>query len=234
MNKSIKIISFDLDNTLWDVDPVIHHAEKAMFNYVQNHYPELLKTFNRDKFWQLRKAIVEQQPELAHRLSQLRVEVLKHAFLETQRNEKDAENAALDCFSVFFSARHDVELYHSVEENLSKLHQHYKIVALSNGNTDIRRIGLDKYFSAAFTAEMIGYAKPHQNAFNIILERNQINPEEMVHVGDHHIDDISGAQAIGIKTIWFNNKENDWPLEDIQPDAEVKHWDEFPHIISQL
>ena len=37
---TIRLVTFDLDNTLWDVDTVIHRAEKETRNWIQPRVPE--------------------------------------------------------------------------------------------------------------------------------------------------------------------------------------------------
>jgi FMN phosphatase YigB (HAD superfamily) len=37
----IKLLTFDLDNTLWSVDPIIARAENAMMEWIYKNQPEL-------------------------------------------------------------------------------------------------------------------------------------------------------------------------------------------------
>ena len=37
----VRALCFDLDNTLWDVWPVIRRAEQAMYGYLVQRYPKI-------------------------------------------------------------------------------------------------------------------------------------------------------------------------------------------------
>ena len=41
VNKPIKAITFDLDGTLWDLEPVIAEADRKLHEWFALHYPEM-------------------------------------------------------------------------------------------------------------------------------------------------------------------------------------------------
>jgi putative hydrolase of the HAD superfamily len=51
-----------------------------------------------------------------------------------------------------------------------------------------------------------------------------------VHVGDHALDDIAGAQQAGMRAIWFNPKRVAWP-HDYHPDAQIHSLAELPKLL---
>ena len=76
--------------------------------------------------------------------------------------------------------------------------------SLTNGNADFRRLGLDRFFAFGFCAADVGASKPHTAMFEQALAKAGVAPHEAVHVGDHAVDDIQGAQAAGMATVWVN------------------------------
>ena len=68
----IDVITFDLDNTLWDVDEVIRNAERVTRQWFDARIPELYATLKQEDFMAIRQRIVVDRPELAHDLSRIR------------------------------------------------------------------------------------------------------------------------------------------------------------------
>lgn len=85
------------------------------------------------------------------------------------------------------------------------------LALLSNGGTEMQRAklanaGLTKFFESdrILISEEIGCAKPDPEAFRILAERLDIDPGEILYVGDHPEKDIAGAAACGLRTCWIN------------------------------
>jgi len=58
----IKLLSFDLDNTLWSVDPIIIRAENAMMEWLYDNYPELRFRISLVQFEQYKNRIANENP----------------------------------------------------------------------------------------------------------------------------------------------------------------------------
>jgi putative hydrolase of the HAD superfamily len=69
----------------------------------------------------------------------------------------------------------------------------------------------------------LGHVKPHPAAFQAVLEALGVSPAEAVFVGDRPVDDIAGASAAGMRTVWLPNGR----LADlaVEPDAVVRELD---------
>jgi putative hydrolase of the HAD superfamily len=77
-------------------------------------------------------------------------------------------------------------------------------------------------------------SKPHRAHFDMAIRQSgKINFTEMLHIGDHQVNDISAAYQLGIKTLWFNNKNAQW-AQDFRKPAEFSNWQELPVIIKNL
>jgi len=77
---------------------------------------------------------------------------------------------------------------------------------------DYNKIGITNII----TSEDTLYYKPNENMFKIAMERNNLNADEVIHIGDSINNDILGANNVNIKSIWLNrsgrqNKTNAIP-----------------------
>lgn len=230
---SFKLITFDLDDTLWDMRPVLVRAEKRVKEWSKSRCPELYQRHSIEDLMALRHSVLADHPELKHQISQIRIEVIRRALVACGYSHNAAEQLSREGFEVFIEARHEVELFNETEDCLRALAGQYTLGVLTNGNADIHRIGLGHFFSFAFSAEQLNSAKPAPDMFKAALDAGNALPHEMIHVGDHIDHDISGAQNIGAATIWINAKAEVWPGKK-QPDAQVRHIGEVPAAVSEL
>ncbi len=65
------------------------------------------------------------------------------------------------------------------------------------------RDDLDDLIDAAVYTSEIPVAKPHADAFTLVLSRLGVAPAETVFVGDRLWDDVDGAQRAGMRAIWI-------------------------------
>lgn len=206
----IKLITFDLDNTLWDADPVLVHAEKVLLAWLENNCPALAPRFNGDAVRAFKADIALEHPQLMHQVSALRLEVLRRALVDAGYDLDSANRYAKHGFEVFHAARQKVTLFDEAEALLEALSARYQLAALTNGNADVSIIGLDRFFDFAVTADDIGLQKPHPDMFEAALEKACVEPHEAIHIGDHQEQDIIGAHRAGYHTIWVNFDGAPW------------------------
>ena len=124
-----------------------------------------------------------------------------------------AASAADDAFEVFHEARNEVVFFPGALELLSSLADTYLLGALSNGNADLKKIGIDDLFAFHHSAESVGRRKPAPDMFLAALKSAQTNPDRALHVGDHPLEDIHAARETGLHAIWANLLDTQWPSE---------------------
>lgn len=228
---SIRLITFDLDDTLWDVGPVIHSAETRLRDWLSLNAPRLGE-IPIESLGVIRSRLVESEPGLKHRISELRRRILFHALHEAGYPQGEAGDIADKAFEVFLEARHAIDLFPDVHPTLEHLADRFILGVLTNGNADVRRLGLADYFQFALCAEELGVGKPDPRPFKEALERAGVSSEHAVHIGDHPDDDILGAQRAGVRAIWFNPGGNVWTREG-KPDAEVRSLAQIPELLAR-
>ena len=216
MLSDIRAIAFDLDNTLWDVEPVLERAEQCLAAWLQEHCPRL--ALSREQMRAAREQLARREPHNAHDLSYLRVATLTAYAREHGYDER----VALDAFEVFLAARNVVEIFPDVAPALSRLRQRYALASLSNGNADLARIGLDHIFNVSLNARQIGAAKPHPRCFERLAGELALDPAAIAYVGDDPQLDVAAARAAGLRTVWMNRRALPWPAELPPADLTVR------------
>ncbi|UQS90537.1 HAD-IA family hydrolase [Pseudomonas chlororaphis subsp. piscium] len=228
---TIKLITFDLDDTLWDTAPVIVSAEAVLRQWLTDHAPQL-GGVPVEHLWAIRERVLNNEPGLKYRISALRRRVLFHALEEAGYDQGQANALADQSFEVFLHARHQLDIFPEVQPTLEALANHFALGVVTNGNADVRRLGLADYFKFALCAEDIGIAKPDSRLFHEALQRGEATPDTAVHIGDHPGDDIAGAQQAGLRAIWFNPAGKVWEAERL-PDAEIRSLTELPKLLAR-
>ena len=229
----IELVTFDLDNTLWETDSVIQRAELASREWMTRHVPEFGERFDTASLWALRTEVIERQPDIAHDVSRMRLAVLRQAVTLCGCPEAEADRLATGAFDEFLRLRHEIAYYEGALATLAVLAERYMLGALTNGNADFARLGLDRYFSFGFTAADVGASKPDPAMFQAALAHTGVPAAATVHVGDQPVDDIQGARAVGMHTIWVNFGGSP-EATDVGASAEVRRLDQLPGTIAEL
>ncbi|MCE6985118.1 HAD family hydrolase, partial [Pseudomonas frederiksbergensis] len=72
--------------------------------------------------------------------------VLFRALEEVGYSENKARELANEGFEVFLHARHQIDIFPEVQPVLEILRHSYTLGVVTNGNADVRRLGLADYF----------------------------------------------------------------------------------------
>jgi FMN hydrolase / 5-amino-6-(5-phospho-D-ribitylamino)uracil phosphatase len=204
---NVRAIAFDLDNTLWAVEPVLVRAEARVYAWLQKHCPRITANLSIEDMRRAREALARREPHQAHDFTYLRTAALAgHA-----REHGYEEALAARAFEVFLAARCEVELYADVLAGLERLRSRFALATLSNGNADLERIGLAHWFSLSLNARQVGAAKPARLCFERLAEGLGVAPATLLYVGDDPYLDVEAARAAGLGTVWINRGGHGWP-----------------------
>jgi FMN hydrolase / 5-amino-6-(5-phospho-D-ribitylamino)uracil phosphatase len=111
---------------------------------------------------------------------------------------------------------------------LLRLKNSVLIGSISNGNADLRAVGLSHHFKVSVAAHQLGVAKPDAAIFLAACAELGVAPEDAVYVGDDVLLDVQGAQRAGLRAVWMNRTGSTRHLEhDVVPDAIVRDFDEL-------
>lgn len=205
---SVRVISFDLDDTLWNSDQVILHAEGVMQEWMATHTPLVNTQLSPDELRTKKFQFIKDHPHLYNRISLARQLFLQSLFADL--GYQQANKLAQDCFQAFYHARQQVSLFDDVLETLRELKKQYQIIAMTNGNADVNLTPLKGMFELALVAETFERPKPHDDMFKHVLEVFDVQAEQVLHVGDHPEHDMLGAFEMGMHTCWLKDGSRDW------------------------
>ena len=201
--RPFKAISFDLDDTLYDNNPVIEKAEVDFLTYLTTSYSQLEQLDERK--WHLYKSIiVKEKPELKHDVTLWRKEILKRIMVVYGMPVVNAIKYSEIALKEFIRLRSNLTVPVKSIKLLNTLAAHYPVVGITNGNVDTQQIGLDDKFSFILSAGNGLKSKPHVDLFQQAALQLDIKIEEILHVGDHLITDVYGAQNNNAQAVWFN------------------------------
>lgn len=218
MFESIRVIAFDLDDTLWPCMPTIQRAEKAVYDWLSEHYPRITTYHSERSLFEYRRSFMGRHEHYRIDLSLMRREMFAQL---AQEFEYDASELVERSFELFIELRHDVEFYDDVFPVLQRLQGRYRMGSISNGNASAGRTPLVDYFEHWVNAADVMARKPDQRIFHEFCERMRIAPEQCLYVGDDPQYDVAGAQQAGLPAVWVNRGGIAWPRELPSAQAEV-------------
>jgi FMN hydrolase / 5-amino-6-(5-phospho-D-ribitylamino)uracil phosphatase len=217
------VLSFDLDDTLWAVAPVMIRAEGAMLAWLQENHPVVMQSHSRESLRLLRSSIAERFPERSHDMTFLRQRALQEMF----RDSRDPQAFAEQAFEIFYAARNNVKLYDEVDSALRRLRSRYRLFALSNGNADLQRCGIAHYFEGHVTAISAGAAKPDARIFSQLCAAAEVPAAQVMHIGDDPHADVVGAVQAGMQAAWLNRDAKTWPAQYAPPPRTISTLEEI-------
>lgn len=94
----------------------------------------------------------------------------------------------------------------------------------------IKALAIEHYFDVILVSEWAGMKKPDPQLFLNAIEKLNVLPHECVFIGDHPVNDVEGAQHVGMKGIWKKDKQ--W--QHVQADAIVEDLLEIPIFIDSF
>jgi HAD superfamily hydrolase (TIGR01509 family) len=126
-------------------------------------------------------------------------------------------------------------LYPKTRSVMEHLHMKYKMAIVSNGLAEYTWPTLEindiaDFFCVKVISEEVGFEKPDQRIFQIALDKLEVEPYEVVMVGNMLYEDIFGAYNAGIRSIWINRNEPQ-RVSDVVPDFELKDIGDIINIV---
>lgn len=225
----IRTITLDLDDTLWEIHPVIRRAEERLYAWLGENYPRITERFEPADMREIRSRVVQQHADKTHDLTFLRHTVL----MEVATAAGYGDFLVDEAFAVFDEVRNDVDMFPEARPALLALRQRFTLIAVTNGNADLDKIGISDLFDGHVNAAMVGAAKPERPIFDAAVDVGGASANETLHVGDHPFYDVHGAREAGLRTVWVNRNGDEWPGEYEAPDVEVQHIGELIEIVGR-
>ncbi|MEA3318428.1 MAG: HAD family hydrolase [Bacillota bacterium] len=204
----MKAIIFDLDETL------ISHR-RQIENFIDYQYNYFYKTLKNIPFEEWKQKFIDLDNN-----GYVTKDIVYRSLVDTYNLEISHEQLYehfLNNFHYYISPLQGAnELLFTIRD------RNLKLGLLTNGGRIIQenKIKMLKYeniFYEIVISESVGYEKPDPKIFNIMLEKLDVEAKDCLFVGDHAINDIKGAKALGFRTIWMS-QDRDWEIETYCPD----------------
>ncbi|AWG27428.1 HAD family hydrolase [Burkholderia cenocepacia] len=195
----VSALSFDLDDTLWPFGPSVVRAEATLRTWLIEHAPNTASVLpTQQALSALREEYERLRPDLASDYRAMRIGSIR---LALQRANEDA-SLTDRAYDVFYAARNRVEFYEDALPALAWLSARFPLIAVTNGNADLRLTGGDEFFRTTLSARAFGFAKPEPEIFHAAADALDVRPAELLHVGDDFHLDIVGALNAGLQAAW--------------------------------
>ncbi|KXS34317.1 MAG: putative phosphohydrolase, HAD superfamily protein [Idiomarina sp. T82-3] len=197
-----KVISFDLDDTLYDNVPIIKRTEERTHSLITERVPKT-REWDIEHWRQRRLDLMRRDDALADNMTALRRATLLQGFRELEID--DADTVTDEIMDAFLAFRSDFSVSEQVHDLLDQLASRYSLVAVSNGNADVKRVGIGHYFKLALQPTHDFRGKPNTDMFEYVKQAMNCAPEAILHVGDSPQSDVFGAQRAGMQSVWLTS-----------------------------
>lgn len=226
---AIKLITIDLDDTVWPCAPVIRAAEHALYEWLGGVAERLIQVHDLASLREHRRAVMAAYPEIAHDLTEVRRVSLRELLTELGYLPGLADEG----IRLFLDHRNRVEPYLDVHQALVALSRRYLLVSITNGNAEVARTPLHGLFKLSLSAAEVGAARPDTRIFVAALRETRTDPRQALHVGDDPYLDVAAANGLGMSTAWVNRDGREWPAALMRPDVEVSDFSQLQDWLEQ-
>jgi FMN phosphatase YigB (HAD superfamily) len=155
---------------------------------------------------EIREHVTRSRPDLKHDLSAIRREAIRLALYRA---------AKIPCWP---SPRSRCSSPSATRSPCSRmrcrrcefLSGRYPLVAVSNGNADVKRIGIASYFKASISAQQFGVGKPDPRIFHAAARRGGRAAGGRAARGRRCDAGRAGRAQCGMQTVWVNRSDQLW------------------------
>jgi HAD superfamily hydrolase (TIGR01549 family) len=82
------------------------------------------------------------------------------------------------------------------------------------------KLNIFDYFDFIIVSAIVGVAKPHPRIFEMAIEEAGVPPNQILYVGDNPMDDVEGANRVGIDAVLINRPGREpntapWMIENL-------------------
>ena len=247
--KNTRAIIFDLDGTLFDLDPLVQAARKRVAHTLydqgfcttkayasrrinaleRQHGPYYSSSPYYFVFYDIAKTLRREKPDQFRR------------FLERRGMEKDPEADPIEAFVGELERVYntegveDIKPFPDAVQTLQELRQAgYLLFLVTLGRTVRQKNKIDRLGIAQFFNRIINEGPPsHDYWFSELLEEYRLDPREVVCVGDRTHDEIRAGNRLGCTTVWLRRGRfaEETPSEGDRPDHQIRYLAQLPTLL---
>ena len=138
-------------------------------------------------------------------------------------------------------SRQKLRLFPCIVEILNGLKERgARVYLVSNAQScftldELDELGIAPLFDGILISSDAGVKKPCNEIFNIAFEKFSIKGEDCFYVGNDIHDDVLGASAAGLKTVYIETEQSGrYPDLQIEPDYVVNTHEEMKNLLFDL
>jgi len=218
------ILIFDLDETIYDEKDFIFGGFSAVSKYLKNNYG------------------LDDKKTLSFMIKKLKL--TRNNIFDSLLNENKIYSAKLikKCVSIYRHHKPNISIYNDARKFLETFKEIPKYI-LTDGNklvqnSKIISLNLDKYFKKCLITHRYGMenSKPSTYCFNKIAQYENVQPNDIVYIGDDPRKDFVNIKKEGFKTIRLLRGSNkNLALESsFEADVVVNNYEELTSYINKL
>lgn len=227
----VKLVIFDLDNTIWDFESNSRAALLELFDEMdrEHRFTNNFDAFHREyvqinyRYWSdYEKGKIDKHT--------LRYGRFHEAFAAFGFSEPDAINRMADRYIEISPLK--TLVFDGAHETLAYLQNKYQLAVITNGFNEVVSLKmancrLEPYFGHVQTSEDAGFQKPHPAIFQLVLQKFGVDPQQALMIGDNLDTDIAGAKATGIHALLFDP----WERHLSYPDPKITNLNQLKQIL---
>jgi putative hydrolase of the HAD superfamily len=215
----VEAVLFDVNGTLVDIhtEEDMEQIFRAAGHFLTYQGVDLRRGEVRDRYFTLLK---EQQRTSSEEYPEFDAVAIWRTILDENataytRALPAEKRAQLPLFLAEMSrgiSRRRLRLYPHVREVLDVLRAHLPLAVVTdaqapNARGELHQVGLLDYFDPIVVSGVHGFRKPDARLFRYALDALGVAPEDAVHIGNDMHRDVSGAHALGIRTVMFDSDQ---------------------------
>ncbi|WP_160725225.1 HAD family hydrolase [Bacillus sp. USDA818B3_A] len=232
----MKAFFFDLDDTLYDQLQPFQAAYNSIFSTITN--IPILQLFKKSREYSDKVFAQTESGEMP--LEKMHQYRMIHAFKDFGYTITTEE---ADAFQKEYK---DQQYKVSLIPEMRNILQHLSAMGIpvyitTNGPSSHQRLKIESLAISEwlpsnhiFISSEVGYAKPHKEFFDYVIEKTNAPHAHSFMVGDSFENDITGAHHAGWNSIWINTKNRTKPNETIHPTYETNSYQQLEKLIKSF
>lgn len=217
------LITFDLDDTIFPVGPVVGDANKALFQHLKDLGCETTQDEYLGTTKEIRNELAKENKAITY--TELRKRAIRRTLQKCFPDDQIEDSVVSNSYDIWEEHRHiaaETHLYHDTVAMLQELKAKYPdavIGAITNGKGNpLKMPSTKEYFDFCVSGEdddVFPLRKPSEGIYQVALkrfesliqERGNENDQEntcWIHVGDDLANDVGASAKCGAKAVWVD------------------------------
>lgn len=208
----MKVICFDLDDTLVDFNPGEKKARLVLIHRLATKSQTSVDHIGRiydDIWYQIKPGYMEMVNNGLNEMA------IRNIHLSRLIDVIHCEEASSHLTQIHWDlSLGNLKVYPDADSVIKYLSEKYNLAMITNGPSDLQREKINRLkfldlFDEIIISGDLGYHKPDEKIFKEMTKRTGADPSDIVYIGNNYQKDVVGAHQAGWKTVWVNRKNEE-------------------------